>query len=167
MSSPGKGTQLKYVKGHEIYLGLLPPSSGKIPISMGYALKEENEPNLILLIQPELILLTNPAHPKKRAEIIPFRKEYYASQKMGQLIKRRIGAPTGIAIHDAMNRLKTVTNALGKVMTYNYDGVGNVTSVVDYRGKTWSFEYDAIARRTKIIDPAGNSTTFTYANAAA
>ena len=67
-----------------------------------------------------------------------------------------------INTYDALNRLKTTTDAFGIEIFYTYDSVGNRTSIKDGNTNTTSFTYDGFNRLLTTIDPAGNQTTFNY-----
>lgn len=63
---------------------------------------------------------------------------------------------------DAADRVKTETNTLGFVTTYDYDEVGNLISVLDAEDHTSRFEYDAMNRRTAVEDATGYRTETEY-----
>ena len=64
--------------------------------------------------------------------------------------------------YDRLNRMLTVTDPDGGVVSLAYDGMGNVTSITDQRGKVTSFEYDEMDRVIKRVDPTGKSETYAY-----
>lgn len=88
----------------------------------------------------------------------------------------------------ADNLLKSVTDSLGRVTSFDYDGLGNATritrldgtpnavtttlgyagplgqlsNVTDPLGHSSNFGYDSLANLTSATDPLGHSNTFTY-----
>jgi len=80
-----------------------------------------------------------------------------------------------------MGRLTAQTNTNGEIISYGYDGVGNITlietptqsisktytkrneleSVTDEKGTT-TYTYDALGRQTKVSYPNGITTHYTY-----
>ena len=59
-------------------------------------------------------------------------------------------------------RVRTITYARGKEVTYSYDARGRLVQVADWTGGVTRFTYDAANRRTRIERPNGVSTDFTY-----
>ncbi len=59
--------------------------------------------------------------------------------------------------YDALNRLKTVTDAQGTV-TYDYDAIGRQTKVTFSSGITTSYEYDSRNRITNITHKKSDGT---------
>ncbi|MCO7227584.1 calcium-binding protein, partial [Pleionea sp. CnH1-48] len=55
--------------------------------------------------------------------------------------------------YDALGRLKTMTDAQGKVESYEYDALGNQLTRTDKNAQVWTYEYDALNRLTKEISP--------------
>ena len=64
--------------------------------------------------------------------------------------------------YDAARRVRTITYARGKEVTYSYDARGRLVQVADWTGGVTRFTYDAANRRTRIERPNGVSTDFTY-----
>jgi RHS repeat-associated protein len=87
--------------------------------------------------------------------------------------------------HDQIGRIKTITDARGVTLTYDYDNLDRVTkitypdqksitisyasccpnlieSITDRSGRTTSYEYDALGRLIKATDPAGRITRYNY-----
>ncbi|MFA5337353.1 MAG: RHS repeat-associated core domain-containing protein [Candidatus Omnitrophota bacterium] len=86
-------------------------------------------------------------------------------------------------VYNAANKVKTITDALGGVITNNYDTEGNLISIKDQKNNTttfsydalnrliaktdaanykWQYFYDAASNRVKEIDPKGQTTTYNY-----
>jgi RHS repeat-associated protein len=69
--------------------------------------------------------------------------------------------------YDPTGLVRTATDPLGRVWTYTYGsfnigGGGFLASVRDPQGNTWTYSYEA-ARLTSVIDPRGSATkTITY-----
>jgi len=62
-----------------------------------------------------------------------------------------------------MNRVTTVTDALGDTTVFGYDGSGNQQTVTDGLGHTTTTLYDALDRATTITTAvSGGTTTITY-----
>ncbi|MEM6290962.1 MAG: DUF6531 domain-containing protein [Myxococcota bacterium] len=64
--------------------------------------------------------------------------------------------------YNRKGRTATVTNSLGEVTVYSYDGAFMVTSVIDPAGGTTTYEYDHAHRETVVVDPLGQRTETTY-----
>ena len=58
------------------------------------------------------------------------------------------------------NRLKTVTDPAGRILTFNYDGTGRLTSLVDPAGTTTTYAYDDSA--TSPLDRLGRLMSVTF-----
>ena len=91
----------------------------------------------------------------------------YAYDNAGQLVK--VIHPGGGEIrltYDAIGRLKTVTDELNKVVTYEYDPAcgcrDRLAKIIDANGNTTTYTYDAAGRRTSFIDAANRETRYTY-----
>lgn len=70
---------------------------------------------------------------------------------------------TTYELEPGTNRILSITDPLGRHMTYIYDAKGRVTAVTDNANNTTSYEYeDANSRVTKITDAMGNQTNMTY-----
>jgi len=63
--------------------------------------------------------------------------------------------------YDALNRLKTITDAITGVTVYGYDAQDNQVSVQDPRGLTTSYTYDGLGNRTELNSPDTGVTTYT------
>ena len=72
------------------------------------------------------------------------------------------GNVTTMAYYPCCDRLYTVTDPAGGLITYTYDGYGNVTSVTDANGNTAATTYDARLRVATVTQVQENETT-TYA----
>ena len=73
------------------------------------------------------------------------------------------GFSTTFAYSPCCDRLKTVTDSVGGVTTYSYDGYGNVTSVIDANGNETKTTYDARHRVTTVKQVQENETaTYVY-----
>ncbi len=66
--------------------------------------------------------------------------------------------------YDAMNNLKTSTNARGKLTTYDYDTAGNLTRQTRPAGAVTSYGRDPAGTGLMVssTDPRNNLTTFSY-----
>lgn len=61
------------------------------------------------------------------------------------------------------NRILSITDPLGRKMTYTYDTKGRVVTLTDNAGNVTRYEYeDTFSKVTKITDAIGNITTMTY-----
>ncbi|MBA4410168.1 MAG: hypothetical protein C0397_12175, partial [Odoribacter sp.] len=59
-------------------------------------------------------------------------------------------------------RVKTKTDELGHVTTFNYNSYGQLQTDVDYLNNTNTYAYDAVARQTSISNTNGSQTTTSY-----
>jgi len=64
--------------------------------------------------------------------------------------------------HNIGARQEVVSDRLGNVTVYNYDGKGNVIAKTDALGNTTTYTYDGRGNKLSETDPLGNTTTFTY-----
>jgi RHS repeat-associated protein len=68
--------------------------------------------------------------------------------------------------YDVVGRVKTATNELGKVFSYEYDpNCGcrdRVTSIIDPYGKTTAYKYDDAGRRVSFTDANGRETRYEH-----
>ena len=55
-----------------------------------------------------------------------------------------------------------MTDALGNVTQYQYDGVGNMTRIIDANNHATDYAYDGINRLIKETYADGGMRTFTY-----
>ena len=61
---------------------------------------------------------------------------------------------------NVLGKLKSATDALGKVTTYVYDGFGNLVRTRDPKGNEIAIGYDALGRKTSLQDPDVGSVTY-------
>lgn len=59
-------------------------------------------------------------------------------------------------------RVKTKTDELGHVTTFNYNTYGQLLTEVDYLNNTNTYAYDALARQTSVSNTNGSQTTTSY-----
>jgi len=64
--------------------------------------------------------------------------------------------------YNRKGRTTAVTNSLGEVTTYSYDGAFMVTEIADAAGGATKYEYDHAHRETAVIDPMGRRTETTH-----
>lgn len=64
--------------------------------------------------------------------------------------------------YNRKGRTTSVTNSLGEVTVYKYDGAFMVTEIIDANGGTTLYEYDHAHRETAVVDPLGRRTETTY-----
>ena len=64
--------------------------------------------------------------------------------------------------YNRKGRTTSVTNSLGEVVTYQYDGAYMVTETVDAAGGVTRYEYDHAHREVAVVDAAGRRTETTY-----
>lgn len=57
--------------------------------------------------------------------------------------------------YDSMNRIESMTDALGKTYEYGYDPAGNKISETNPKGDTISYSYDKLNRVIETVDPYG------------
>ena len=71
-----------------------------------------------------------------------------------------------VMVYDTSNRLVSVTGpavgGVSQVVSYAYDGSGNVSQVTDARGNVTVYQYDSNGNRTLERDAAGNTVTRTF-----
>jgi RHS repeat-associated protein len=60
------------------------------------------------------------------------------------------------------DRLRTVTDAVGRVTTFNYNAEGLISEVIDPLGRRAGYQYDAARNLVTYLDMAGNVITYTY-----
>lgn len=63
---------------------------------------------------------------------------------------------------DSLARRRQSVGNNGQLVTYGYDGNGNVTSVVDVLGRTTTYAYDALNRVTQVTQPDGGVILYGY-----
>ena len=69
--------------------------------------------------------------------------------------------------YDVLNNLKTVTDPLNRITTYNYDNNENLISMVDANTKTTTYQYDERDFLFKVTDantPSAGVTQYDYDN---
>ncbi len=66
---------------------------------------------------------------------------------------------------DALNRLKTVTDALSNNSGFSYDARDNLISVTDQRGLTTTYVYDGLNNLIQLNSPDTGATVYTYDDA--
>ena len=69
---------------------------------------------------------------------------------------------TQTRIVDVAGRLKTVLDADGNAIDYNYDSVGNLLNTTDPMGNQVKIEYDHLGRKKKMDDPNMGIWTYDY-----
>lgn len=60
------------------------------------------------------------------------------------------------------NNLTSVTDAVGRSLTFTYDGSGRITRVTDPLGRNWNYTYVGIGVLSQVADPLGGVTNYTY-----
>jgi YD repeat-containing protein len=71
---------------------------------------------------------------------------FYGYDVLGNLTAVSQGVQNRAFVYDGLSRLLSATNPESGLMTYQYDGNGNVTLRVDARGTSTSYTYDGINR---------------------
>lgn len=70
--------------------------------------------------------------------------------------------------YNYLKKLTKITDALGNLRNFTYDGVGNLLSAQDLHGSgdttfgTWSYVYDYAGNKTSQTDPKSQVVNFTY-----
>ena len=64
--------------------------------------------------------------------------------------------------YDALGRVYQVKGSHGQVLTYSFDGNGNVLSVTDALGHKTSYAYDALNRIASVTNAADGVTSYTH-----
>ncbi len=64
--------------------------------------------------------------------------------------------------YDKIGRVKTVTNAKGNTVTYNYNNVDAITAVTNPLSEKTRYEFDKNDNLISITNAKGNATTMTY-----
>ncbi len=57
--------------------------------------------------------------------------------------------------------ISTITDTVGRVVTFNYDANGRLQSLA-WAGRTVQYSYDASGHLVQVLDPMGRATEFTY-----
>ncbi|HEY9286291.1 MAG TPA: RHS repeat-associated core domain-containing protein, partial [Pyrinomonadaceae bacterium] len=89
-------------------------------------------------------------------------QQYDARGNMTALIDQA-GATDRYEYEPVFNNVTKMTDKLGRVTTFAYDGRGNLTSVTDALGQTTSYAYDQFGQLTSVTDPLGHATHMEYA----
>jgi YD repeat-containing protein len=63
---------------------------------------------------------------------------------------------------DGLNRLESVTQPSGKIVTYSYDARGQRSTLTDPDGGVTSYDYDAVGRLNYLENADSERTTYTY-----
>jgi len=58
--------------------------------------------------------------------------------------------------------LSTITDALGRAVTLNYDGSGHIVAIQDFAGRKVAYSYDTSGNLASVTDAAGNTTKYAY-----
>lgn len=64
--------------------------------------------------------------------------------------------------HDPSGRMRTRTDALGRLTEWTYDDAGNLKTFINAKLRTWTFDYNNANQRTTIIDPRLEDTIYSY-----
>ena len=59
-------------------------------------------------------------------------------------------------VYNSLNKPASVTDAMGKTITYTYTALGKVESVVDSLNNRQEFTYDSMGRNTVVRDALNN-----------
>jgi RHS repeat-associated protein len=62
------------------------------------------------------------------------------------------------------SNLISVTDPVGRSLTFLYDASNRITSATDPLGRIWSYAYSAFGSLTSVIDPLGKITRYAYDN---
>ncbi len=76
--------------------------------------------------------------------------------------EREAGIYHHLIDYNRKGRTTAVTNSLGEIVTYKYDGAFMVSEIIDAAGGTTAYEYDHAHRERAVIDPLGRRTETTY-----
>jgi RHS repeat-associated protein len=60
------------------------------------------------------------------------------------------------------NNLTSVTDAVGRALSFTYDGSGRITRVTDPLGRHWDYAYSGAGTLTQVTDPLLGVTNYTY-----
>ena len=60
-------------------------------------------------------------------------------------------------MHDARDRLTSITDPTGATVTMTFDGVGDLTSFTDANGNQTTYAYDSSARLVGITEGIGST----------
>jgi RHS repeat-associated protein len=68
-----------------------------------------------------------------------------------------------VTLNYSGNNLSSVTDPVGRSITFAYNGFGHVSSATDPLGRVWHYAYDPSgALLTSVTDPLNNTTSYTY-----
>jgi len=72
--------------------------------------------------------------------------------------------PAGRAlwVNSSGGLIRSIQDPMGRRVSYEYDGHGNLAMVTDVGGNVTRYAYDSSHQLTSITDPRGNATKFTY-----
>jgi RHS repeat-associated protein len=73
-------------------------------------------------------------------------------------------SPTSTFTYDAVSNLLTLTDPVGNVTSWTYDGLDRVTAETNDLGKTRTFKYDAVNNLVERVDRLGRKTVWEYDN---
>ena len=80
----------------------------------------------------------------------------------GQLISITDRNHNSATLSYSGTNLSTITDALGRVVTLNYDGSGHIVAIQDFAGRKVAYTYDASGNLASMTDAAGNTTKYAY-----
>ena len=88
---------------------------------------------------------------------------YYTYDAVGNLIDKIDPNDNTLAnTYDALNRVTTISNALGELTIYSYDAMGNRTGKTLANGNTISNQYNGLNRLTLVNDTIGTVAEYAY-----
>jgi RHS repeat-associated protein len=80
----------------------------------------------------------------------------------GQLTRIEDRNGNAVTLQYDGDRLRTITDAVGRVTTFHYNGEGRISEVIDPLGRQAGYQYDAVGHLVTYIDMVGNVITYTY-----
>ncbi|WP_231625058.1 LysM peptidoglycan-binding domain-containing protein, partial [Novosphingobium sp. AAP93] len=105
--------------------------------------------------------VTTVAAPTVSADSANDRSTHFTYDRMGRrLTEERAGAikasqdANGVVMQDTSPSRNVVTTTATSVITYSYNGLGEVTSKKEATGDTTTYTYDSMGRMTKETDPS-------------
>lgn len=87
---------------------------------------------------------------------------------LGRLISQTDRNGNVTALTYSGNNLTQITDAVGRSLTFTYDGSNRIISMTDPLGRTWHYTYEGtpgvagVPGLTTVTDPAGNVTKYSY-----